>query len=67
MRVLVLQYALPKSQRKDLRGGVSLSPIEKFKEVRDKCLVEEVNCPFSSFVALRNYRMTLAKDSVGED
>jgi hypothetical protein len=67
MRVLVLQYALPMSQRKDFRGGPSLSPIEKFKGVRDKCLVEEVDCPFSSFVALRNYGMTVAKDSVGED
>jgi len=62
-----LQYALPKSRRKDFRGNVFVSPIEKFKGVRDKCLVEEVDCPFSSFVALRNYGMTVAKDSIGEE
>jgi hypothetical protein len=67
MRVLVLQYALPKSRRKDFRGNAAVSPIETFKAVRDTCLVEEVDCPFSSFVALRNYGMTVAKDSVGED
>jgi hypothetical protein len=66
IRVLVLEYALPKRKRKDFAGNTMIRPIDRFKRVRDKTLVEEVDCPFATFFALRNYGMLVAKDSIGE-
>jgi hypothetical protein len=66
MRVLVLEYAIPKSRRKDFAGNASIRPIDQFKQVRDKTLVEEMDCPFATLLSLRNYGMLIARDSIGE-
>jgi hypothetical protein len=67
IRVLALEYALPTSRRDMFKGDASISPVEQFKHLRDTCLVEEVDCPFASFVSLRNYGMIVAKDAIGEE
>jgi hypothetical protein len=65
MRVLVLEYTLPTSSRDRLGPDEERSPLDRVKLVRDKCLVEEEDCPFATLHSLMIYGMALAKDTVG--
>jgi len=64
IRVLVLEYTLPTSRRDEL-GRNELSPLERFKLVRDEFLVEENECPFATLHTLMNYGIQVAEDAVG--
>lgn len=64
MRVLVLEYTLPNRNR-DRLAEEELTPLERFKLVRDQFLVEEADCPFATLHTLMNYGFVLAKDAVG--
>ena len=65
MRVLVLEYTLPMSSRDRLGQDKEVSPLERVKEVWDKFLVEEEDCPFATLHSLMVYGMALAKNTVG--
>ena len=65
MKVLVLEYALPIPKRERLAQSTERTPLERFKIIRDECLVEEEDCPFATLHSLMNYGFILAKDAVG--
>jgi len=65
MRVLVLEYALPTGSR-DRLAQEEITPLQRFKLVRDEFLVEETECPFATLHTLMNYGFILAKDAIGK-
>ena len=65
MRVLVLEYALPTGSR-DRLAQDEITPLQRFKLVRNEFLVEETECPFATLHTLMNYGFILAKDAIGK-
>ena len=64
MRVLVLEYALPTGSR-DRLAQDEITPLQRFKLVRDEFLVEETECPFATLHTLMNYGFIVGKDAIG--
>ena len=65
MRVLVLEYTLPMSNRNTIAQDEERTPLERVKQVRDECLVEDEDCPFATLHSLMVYGFALARDRVG--
>ena len=65
IRVIMLQHALPRDERKNYWRNNTKDPLERFREIRDEWLVSGKPSPFRHVHSLMNYGMGSAKNSGG--
>jgi hypothetical protein len=67
IRVIMLEHALPRDERRDYWKNNTKDPLERFREIRDEWLVADKPSPFRYVHSLMNYGMGSAKNSGGRD
>lgn len=67
MRVIVLEHCLPIEERDKYPEGFVMDPLETFRMVRDKWLVDGSSTPFNYIHKLLQYGQQVAKDAKGRD
>jgi hypothetical protein len=67
IRVLILEYALPSDQRDELTCTEGNDPLEIFRAVRDKWLVDGAASPFNAMHKLLQYGMSMGSVASGRD
>jgi len=67
MRVILLEDSVPMEERDYYQHGTGKTPLEAFRTVHEKWLVDGAGTPYSWVHKLLNYGMTVAKDATGAD
>jgi hypothetical protein len=67
IRVILLEDSVPLEERDYYQHGTDKTPLEAFRTVHEKWLVDGTGTPYSWVHKLLNYGMTIAKDATGAD
>lgn len=67
MRVILLEWTLPVGERNDFPHDNGETPLDKFRKIHGKWLVEGQTTPFHHVHTLMNYGMNIAKSMPGKD